>query len=123
MFNWVFEDFYVKDLNSNIKIIPLNAHEKLTAVGLAFWLMDDGSFNKLNENVIICTDSYLKEDVSRLVCILNTKFGLSCNLFKHGITKGGSISYRIRINKSSMPALINLVKPHMIPSMLYKLGL
>jgi hypothetical protein len=92
-------------------------------VGLAFWLMDDGSFNKLNENVIICTDSYLKEDVSRLVCILNNKFGLSCNLFKHGITKGESISYRIRINKSSMPTLINLVKPHMIPSMLYKLGL
>ena len=30
--------------------------------------------------------------------------------------------YRIRVNKSSMPDLIDLVKPYFITSMLYKLG-
>nr|QVG61541.1 hypothetical protein [Rhizoctonia sp.] len=123
MFNWLIDDFYVKDLHNNIKIVPLNAYEKLTAVGLAFLIMDDGSFNITKGHLVICTDSFSKEDVLRLIHILNSKFGLSCGLINHGITKGGNIAYRIRINKSSMPSLINLVKPHIIPSMLYKLGL
>jgi hypothetical protein len=89
------------------------------AVGLAFLIMDDGSFNITKGHLVICTDSFSKEDVLRLIHILNTKFALSCGLINHGITKVGNISYRIRINKSSMPSLINLVKPHIIPSMLY----
>ena len=34
--------------------------------------------------------------------------------------KKGLNSYRIRINKSSLPQLTELIKPYVIPSMLYK---
>ena len=40
------EEFYV----DNIKIVPKNMRQcrpdYLTSVGLAFWIMDDGSYNK-----------------------------------------------------------------------------
>ena len=70
----------------------------LTYVGLAYWIMDDGSYNKHKGNIILCTDSYTKEDVLFLISNLKDKFNLSCGLFKLGET-----SYRIRINKSSIP--------------------
>lgn len=123
IFNWVIEDFYVKQNNKNIKIIPKNSYEKLTPISLAFWIMDDGSFNKIKGHLIICTDSYTKEDVLYLISILTNKFNLSCSLINYKKTKSGNNSYRIRINKSSIPCLIELIKPYMIPSMLYKLGL
>lgn len=81
--------------------------------------MDDGSFNKTKGNLILCTDSYSKEDVLFLISILESKFNLSCGLIEYKKDR----SYRIRINKSSLPHLIELIKPHVIPSMYYKLGI
>jgi hypothetical protein len=93
--------------------------KKFTALSLAYWIMDDGSFNKSNGNLILCTDSFSKEDVLRLIHILKTKFHLSCGLINHNKNKN---SYRIRINKSSIPLLRMLVKSHIISTMQYKLG-
>jgi hypothetical protein len=83
--------------------------------------MDDGSFNTSKGYIIFCTDTYSKEDVLYLISILNTKFNISSALFMIKIIK--KFYYRIRINKLSMPILIELVTPYFISSMLYKLGL
>ena len=132
LFNWAYEDFYVKDGHKNIKIVPKDIINKLTPVSLAYWIMDDGSFSKSKGYLILCTDSYSNpwpqpgtrvraENVLYLTSILETKFNLSSSLFM--VKKNNKIYYRIRINKSSMPSLIELIKPYFIPSMLYKLGL
>lgn len=84
--------------------------------------MDDGSFNKTKGTIILCTDSYSKEDVLHLIFILTDKFNLSCGLIVIQ-TKSGDIYYRIRINKSSIPSLTALIEPFMISSMYYKLGI
>ena len=42
--------------------------------------MDDGSFNKIKGYLILCTDSYSREDVLLLVSILKFKFNLSVGL-------------------------------------------
>jgi hypothetical protein len=109
IFNWVFEDFYAKvgKKNKNIKIVPKDSFKKVTAVSLAYWIMDDGSFNKTKGCLILCTDSYSKEDVLYLIYILTNKFNLFCGLINYNKTKIGNSSYRIRINKSSMPSLKN----------------
>jgi hypothetical protein len=83
--------------------------------------MDDGSFFKPKNQVILCTDSYSKEDVLRLIDILNKKFGLNCGLISYP-NKIKPQLYRIRINKSSLIILKTLVKPYIIPSILYKIG-
>ena len=121
IFNWTMEDFYVKVENKNIKFVPAKANENLTAVSLAYWIMDDGSYNKIKGCLILCTDSYSKEDVSRLISILKDKFNLSCGIIKN--IQNEKIYYRIRINKSSLSSLILLIKPYLIPSMYYKVGL
>jgi hypothetical protein len=95
----------------------------MTAVSLAYWIMDDGSYNKIKGTLIFCTDSYSKEDVLLLIRILTDKFNLSCGLTGYKIRKDGNMSYRIRINKSSMPSLIDLTRIYILPSMVYKLGL
>ena len=43
--------------------------------------MDDGSFSKSKGYLILCTDSYSKENVLNLTSILETKFNLSSSLF------------------------------------------
>lgn len=83
--------------------------------------MDDGSFNKSKAYLILCTDSYSREDVLHLIYILKNKFNLSAVLVSIK-KKMKNFFYRIRVNKSSMPDLIDLVKPYFITSMLYKLG-
>ena len=122
LFNWAYEDFYVKDGHKNIKIVPKDIINKLTPVSLAYWIMDEGSFNKSKGYLILCTDSYCKEDVFfYLISILKTKFNLSAALFSTSPprveSQDSKIYYRIRINKSSMPSLIELVKPYFIFSM------
>lgn len=41
-FNYFKDIFYL----NNIKIVPLNIYKLLTPIGLAFWIMDDGTYNK-----------------------------------------------------------------------------
>ena len=122
MFNWVYDDFYVKNENKNIKIIPKDSINSLTSISLAYWIMDDGSFNKCKGYLILCTDSYSREEVLHLIDILKNKFNLSAALVSIK-KKNKNFYYRVRVNKSSMPHLIELVKPYIIPSMVYKLGL
>ena len=43
--------------------------------------MVDGSFNKSKGYLILCTDSFSKEDVLYLISILKTKFNISSALF------------------------------------------
>ena len=42
--------------------------------------MDDGSFNKSKAYLILCTDSYSREEVLHLIDILKNKFNLSAAL-------------------------------------------
>ena len=58
---------------------------------------------KLKGNLVLFTDSYSKEDVLQLIFILTNKFNLSFGIIS--LNKKGKNSYRIRINKSSLPHL------------------
>lgn len=68
--------------------------------------------------VLICTDSYTKEHVQLLAEVLSSKFGLTCTIRQHRPNQ-----YRIYIIKSSVERLRTIVKPFIIPSMLYKIDL
>lgn len=61
IFNWVIKDFYVNVNDRNIKIVPKDAYQKLTKVSLAYWIMDDGSFNKTKGTIILCTETPIQE--------------------------------------------------------------
>lgn len=112
-FNNLYSQFYV----NRIKIVPLNIADSLTAVGLAYWIMGDGTW--VGSGVRIQTDNFTLKEVNLLIDVLNSKFGLNSSVNVADKTKG---QYSIYIPKKDMDLLKKLVTPHILPTFLYKLG-
>jgi hypothetical protein len=64
-FNLLYETFYL----NNKKIIPKNIDEHITAVSLAYWIMDDGSFT--GTDIKLHTNAFSKEELILLIKALD----------------------------------------------------
>ena len=93
------------------KIIPKNL--ELDPVSIATWYMDDGSKSR-DSDVYLNTQQFSLLDQKKLLNCLR-KFGINARLNKD------KKYYRIRILKESIKNFMNIVAPHMAPSMEYKL--
>lgn len=109
-FNAIHSLFYI----NKTKIVPHNIFDLLTPIGLAFWIMDDGS--RQNDGLHLSVYSYNSDSVNRLLNTLQEKFNLKCSIHNHD--RGP----RIYIWAESMPHLRSLVGEFIIPSMNYKIG-
>lgn len=119
--NWLYDLFYV----NKVKRISPELVNYLTPLALAIWIMDDGGWVATSKSLRIATNNYTFEEVKLLVNILETKFNLSCTIQKLS-KKGGNgplDKYNIYFRVVSVPRIRELVKPYIIPSMMYKLGL
>lgn len=103
--------------NKYIKIIPSNIEELLTPVVLAFFICGDGNYHKTKQIIRLCTNSYSKKEVELLAKALYNKFNLESRL-EHVRNN----QYILIIRKSQLPIIQNLVKDHIHPSMLYRIG-
>ena len=111
--NWLHNMFY----KESIKIIPVNLAEYITPLSLAIWFMDDGS--KTHNTVRLATNCFKLTELEFLCKLLKVKFNLDITAQKSGKNKG----HILYVKKSSLARFTSLVKPHMLPSMYYKLGL
>ena len=111
-------------LNKFIKIVPLNIADTLKPLGLAHWIMGDGYWDKSDKTVHICTDNFTLSEVELLISVLKYNFGLIATL-KRRIKANKEVCWRIRFSgkDANISRLVKLVKPHFIPSMLYKLNI
>lgn len=109
-----FLDIFYQD---GIKVVPANIANLLTPSGLAYWICDDGGFNKKNRAVVLSTQSFTLEGVELLVKTLNDKFNLNCTINKNGN------NFVIRISSKSLSLLQDLLTPHMPNMMRHKIGL
>jgi len=107
------------DLNKYIKIVPISIHKLFSAVSLAYWIMDDGYFDShgITQTILLCTESFTQDECIFLQTLLN-KLGIKSTLKIRNKIKN---TYRIRISKTSMPLLRELVSPHMHKDYMYKL--
>ena len=112
-FNELHELFYV----DGKKVIPANIAELLTPLSLAYWIADDGGFNKLYRAVVLSTQSFTLEEVKLLVNVLNSKWNLNCTINKK------DNAFVIRIPSKSLPLLQALLAPHMPSMMRHKIDL
>jgi hypothetical protein len=112
-FKYLRDLFYV----NGVKTVPLNIGELLTPIGLAFWIMDDGSYSLANGNLILCTDSYTSSEVDLLMKVLKDNFGIYSN---KALIR--SNQWRIIIPKTLLPKVTDLTLDYMHSSMLYKLN-
>ncbi len=105
--------------NQRVKIIPTLIHDLLTPRALAYWYMDDGSMkSKQSKGVLLNTHCFELKDINLLCTVLESKFNLNCwpRQQKHK----NKIYYQIYISGKSYDILSNLIKPYLLPCMLYK---
>ena len=95
------------------KIIPSDLH--ITSLSLAVWFMDDGSRCRTSD-VYLNTQQFDHKDQMKLINMLK-EFNLEARLNKDKIYQ------RIRFIKSSLAEFRRLVRPHIIPSMKYKIDI
>lgn len=112
-----FNEFYDLFFLQGPKIVPSNVKDLFTPLSLAYWICDDGTFDKKTQAIILCTECFNLDGVKLLQDVLVDKFKLECTLNARG---GG---HRIRIHKKSIPAVQALLKDIMPPMMMYKIGL
>nr|QYC94356.1 hypothetical protein [Oedogonium sp. 244] len=120
-FTEIYGLWYMEKERGMIKVIPSNDYLELfyNEVSLAHTIMGDGYWENSSKTVIICTESFPHDDVSRFIKFIEYKFGLKASRLKR------VNNYRIRFSgkKENIQKLRSLVLPYMHESMLYKLGL
>ena len=96
------------------KIVPDIIGELLTARGLAYWYMDDGSMKSSeSKGVLFNTHAFESEDIDRLIEVLR-KFDLAARKRRQ------SDGIQIYISGVSHERFVELVDPYVIEAMRYK---
>lgn len=112
---WIFDSFYIQENNVIKKVVPSWIENYLTPLGLAHWIMQDGS-RQIKQGISIATNNFTYEECLFLSDILKRKYNLKCT-----VVKAGTINqWRISIWKQSMNDLVLIVKPYIIDEMKYK---
>jgi len=112
---WVYDSFYTNINGKIVKGIPIWIEEYITPIGLAHWIMQDGS-RQIKQGINIATHSFTKEECEFLANILNKKYKLKSTVVKTGHVN----QWKISIWKESMPLLVSIIKPYLIDEMKYK---
>lgn len=111
-----YHDLFYKN---NKKVVPANLEELLTARGLAYWIMDDGS-KTIHGQTKIHTESFTKTEVEFIQSVLKQKFNLNTRIEQRDKNKRKD-QWIIYIQVTQDILLKDIVGPYMHKSMLYKI--
>jgi hypothetical protein len=103
-------DLHAQWYVGKVKVVPANIFDMLTPVSLAYWHMDDGGWNK--GGIHLNTNSFTKDEVELLANALRVKFNLKCSVQSRN---------RLYIFAGSTRAFCDIIRPHIHPSMIYKI--
>lgn len=121
-FTWIYDSFYKTVNGKTVKVVPSYIADFLTPLGLANWIMQDGSF-KQKQGIYIATNSFTYEECKTLAQILTAKYNFKTMVVKAASAEGKPIQWNISIWKESVPILREILEPYFIPEMKYKLGI
>lgn len=100
---------------NNLKIIPRNLGDYLTPLALAIWFLNGCS--KLGKGSEVASMFRVsKEDLKYLCKIIKNKYNIDTT-----IISGGKNRHTLYIKSTSMTTFYKIVKPHISPSLYYKL--
>jgi LAGLIDADG DNA endonuclease family len=98
------------------KIVPDNISSLLSSpISLAYWIMDDGCFNKYDKRLSICTDCFSYEYHQKLVSAISNNFQIDAKICRYGKY------FRLRFGQKDTRKASDLIRPYVIESMRYKL--
>lgn len=110
------DDLHSAWYEKGVKHVPSNIAEYLTPLALALWIIDDGG--RVGSGLKLATNSFTFEDNLRLVQVLHKLYNIKATVQSAGKPE----QYIIYIWAESILTLKQIVKPHIVSSMLYKLG-
>ena len=97
------------------KLVPRSIAKLIDPMALAIWIMDDGSYSK--NKIDISTYSFTLTEIYLLQRVMLSKFKIQMNFYKDR-DKG----YRVYCNMKETQKLIEVIRPYIIKSMMYKIG-
>ena len=108
------------EITKNTKIVPDWLLNKLDERGIAVWYMDDGSIQKRENKdgsncVSLHTNNFCYETHEKFVKKF-AQYEIDCNIGK------SRKYYYLRFNKENSKKLIDLIKPYISDSMIYKIN-
>jgi len=113
-----FNQFGKMFYQGKIKSIPKNLDMYFTPLALAVWIQDDGNLNE-GVNMRICSMGFTKKDNEDLVDYLKRCFNLDATVAPY---KYKGVGYwMIALNKINTQKLSDIIRPHVVESMKYKL--
>lgn len=98
---------------NGVKILPETIFELLTPRMLAVWFMDDGS--NIGDGFTISTHGFRKEEQMRIIAYLKNRYTIATTLVKD------RTKFKIGIGRNDRDRFANVVRPFIIPSMIYKI--
>lgn len=96
--------------NNKNKSINIEEFKKLDNLGLAIWYMDDGT--KTKSSMILCTNSFSKEELILMIDLLKIKFNLDFTLQKNN---------QLYLRANSWKHFKSLVEQYIVSCMKYKI--
>lgn len=99
------------------KRVPLGIEQCLNEEALAFWYMDDGGRNsKYGTGMVLDVSSFSENDRATLAQVLNNQLNIATTFHNRS-----EKNVKLYIRASSAQRFCNLIRPFVIPEMLYKL--
>ena len=114
--------FYAQQFYQNKKkVLPKAIHKWLSPIAMAVWYMDDGSIkSNRHRALIINTQSFSIPDLKRLIIIFKDKYGIEMKLRKQ--SRKSIEIYQLITTSDTVARFVDIIRPHILPSMHYKLG-
>lgn len=94
--------------------------DNMKAEALAYWYMDDGSFNKTNKSATLLTYGYTPLEQVMMKHLLLELFGIDSHIHRDKARKIDK-SYFHCFTVAETRNLFNLVRPYIVESMIYKI--
>ncbi len=129
--SWI-EEIVGKFYPIHRKIVTDEILDNIDELALAIWFMDDGTtdwyerarshikFSKRNPTCKLCTDDFAFEEIQLICDWFNEIWEIECYPSLRGRKKNGELSYRVKFNVEETKKLFTIIRPYIIPSMLYK---
>jgi hypothetical protein len=110
--------FYDKN---GIKIINRSILDKLSPLGLAIWIMDDGCNDRYNSNLVLYTNCFTLEEQEIIRTYFEETFGVRSHLKSRVYPGNPKRYYFLAFTTRGSRKLSNIIRPFIIDSMKYKL--
>jgi len=114
------KEFYPND---GKKIFPYELCMKyLENEGLAYWYMDDGCWHKSSYYSRIFINGFAEKCSENVIKFFSNKFNIDSKIHYTRDGNDGEAQFYLSFSVKESQKFIKLVRPYLIPSMMYKIG-